>query len=45
MKTGRRKLLLGALAVTSTAAALSACKGGTPDKPERATASTAKKIN
>ena len=44
MKTSRRNILLSSLALASTGAALGSCKGGTPDKPSKATASIKKKI-
>ena len=42
MKTSRRNILLSSLALASTGAALGSCKGGTPDKPSKATASIKK---
>ena len=44
MKTSRRNILLSSLALASTGAVLGSCKGGTPDKPSKATASIKKKI-
>ena len=44
MKTSRRNILLSSLALASTGAVLGSCKGGTPDKPSKATASIKKRI-
>ena len=42
MKTCRRNILLSSLALASTGAVLGFAKGGTPDKPSKATASIKK---
>ena len=44
MKSSRRNILLSGLAIASTTAVLSSCKGGTPDNPSKAPATIKKKI-